>query len=162
MKEKLQHMSIRKSISHIFRDNSGSEAIETIYSVFAIVMLIMSALLILTYAVQATQVSYAAKRITRAIEVGGTANQTEMDTLLDSFLPNASELNAHVMVPDSSVTYFNVADKEIQLRQGFQVLITASYKLQLINAGDGSLENLAFNLPITVRINGQSEVYWKT
>lgn len=151
-----------KSIKHAITNCNGSEAVEMVYSAAVLMVMIMTALMILTYALQVNRVSYAAKLIARSIEVGGTANQTEMDNLLDSALPNHEDLDATVVVPDSSVTYFNPGNKEIQLRQKFQVVVTAKYKLTLMaNPGFGSDDVIQYDLPIRVSVNGQSEVYWK-
>lgn len=151
-----------KNIKHAIMNRSGSEAVEMVYSTAMLLVMIMCALMILTYALQVNRVSYAAKRIARAIEVGGTANQVEMNNLLDSLLPNHEDLGATVVVPDSSVSYFDAGAKKIQLRQKFKVVVTANYNLTLMNPGFGSNAALHYALPIRVSVNGQSEVYWKT
>lgn len=139
------------------KDENGSEALEMVYSMFVLVVLILCSMLIIGYALQTNQVAYAAKRMARYIEVGGTATQTEMDTLTRELLPNASNIGAHATV--ENVNWFNAARGQIQLRETFTVKVTAYYEVTLMNPG--FMDAIGFKLPITVYVNGQSEIYWK-
>lgn len=147
-----------KNIKHAIENKSGSEVIEMIYSTFVLIMLILSTMLIIGYAIQVNQVSYAGKRVARYIEVAGQADQTDIDILLRELLPNTSTLGATVTV--TADNWENLALRKIQLRENFKVHISASYPLTLANPGDGSAA-LTIGFPINVYINGQSEVYWK-
>ena len=149
-----RYPSIR-NIKHAIENKSGSEALEMVYSTFALMMLILSTMLIIGYAIQVNQVSYVGKRVARYIEVSGQADQTDIDTLLKELLPNKTKLRATV-----SVTADNW--KNVALRENFTVHISAAYPLTLANPGDGSAyREFEIGIPINVNINGQSEVYWK-
>lgn len=139
-------------------DNSGSEAIEMVYSMFVLVVLILCSMLIIGYALQTNQVAYVAKRMARYIEVGGTATQTELNVLTQELLPNASEIGAHAKVVN--VNWFNSARGQIQLRDTFTVEVNAFYQVTLLNPG--YIGPIGFRLPIRVTVNGQSEIYWKS
>lgn len=145
------------NIKHAIENKGGSEALEMVYSTFALMLLILSTMMILGYAVQVNQVSYAGKRVARYIEVAGQADQTDIDTLLKELLPNKTELHATVSV--TADNWENVASRKIQLRENFTVHISAEYPLTLANPGFGS--SYTIPLPINVNVNGQSEVYWK-
>ena len=146
-----------KNIKHAIENKSGSEALEMVYSTFALMLLILSTMMILGYAIQVNQVSYAGKRVARYIEVAGQADQTDIDTLLKELLPNKTKLRATVSV--TADNWENVASRKIQLRENFTVHLSASYPLTLANPGFGS--SYTVRLPINVNVNGQSEVYWK-
>ena len=147
-----------KRIMKAIRDKSGSEALEMVYGCAALCALILSAMMILGYAMQTNNVAYAGKRIARYVEVSGQANQTDLDALLRELLPNASKIGAKVTIED--VSYVNPAKRTIQLREKFTVHIKAKYPLTLANPGN--FTPITFDLPINVYVNGQSEIYWKT
>lgn len=158
-RNKWRRYSSIKNIKHAIENKSGSEVIEMVYSTMALMMLILSTMLIIGYAIQVNQVSYAGKRVARYIEVAGQADQTDMDTLLNELLPNKNYLGATVSV--TADNWENVASRKIQLRENFTVHISASYPLTLANPGDGSAYTFTLGIPINVYITGQSEVYWK-
>ena len=57
-----------KRIKDFSSNCDGSEAVEMVYNMVALVFLVLSTLLIIGYALQMNQVSYAAQRIARAVE----------------------------------------------------------------------------------------------
>lgn len=145
-----------KALKKAIKDRNGSEVVEMVYSTFFLLCILLAALLILTYAIQVNQVSYAAKRLTRWVEVRGYYNQTELQTSLGEFLPNRDELGARVNV---SANFLNTGGA-IQLREPFTLTVRANYKITILNAGDGN--PIQVTLPIKVVVKGQSEIYWKT
>ena len=145
--------SIRKKVKTIIHDNTGSEAIEFVYSAFFLCIIIIVSISILSYAVQANAVSYAAKRITRYVEVSGSAQQNNLDELLPKFLGNADEINASVEIADVS-DWYDASAKKIQLRGKFSIVVRADYTLPL-------MDGVILQLPIRAKILGQSEIYWK-
>lgn len=149
-----------KKIRRAIQNRDGSEAVEMVYSTAMLCGLLLSALLILTYAIQTNRVSYACKRIARYIEVSGQANQSDMDILLRELLPNADAINAQVRVNSE---WLDPARRRIQLRDNFTVTVTAAYKIALVNPGNLERDNthIIVPVPITVKVNGQSEIYWK-
>jgi len=145
-----------QNIKHAIQDKSGSEAIEMVYSTFALMILILATMMIIGYALQVNQVSYAAKRVARYIEVSGQADPTDLKILLYELLPNADKIGAKVSVENADY----VSGTKIQLRGGFTVKVSAKYDVTLANPGNGN--GIQYSLPITAYVNGQSEVYWKT
>lgn len=149
------------NIRHAIRNRDGSEAVEMVYSTAMLCGLLLSALLILTYAIQTNRVSYAGKRIARYIEVSGQANQSDLELLLQELLPNADAINAQVRVEGD---WLDPARRRIQLRDNFTVTVTAAYKVALVNPGNLERDNtqVTIPVPIAVKVKGQSEIYWKT
>ena len=87
-------LAVRNLFSKAVEDKKGSEALEMVYSTMAFIMIIFSAMMILAYAVQVGQVAYAAKRITREIEIFGQFQDENIDAYIREFLPNYREINA--------------------------------------------------------------------
>ena len=148
-----------KRIKDFSSNCDGSEAVEMVYNMVALVFLVLSTLLIIGYALQMNQVSYAAQRIARAVEVSGEAKQTEIDRLLYELLPNADDIDARLTV--SADDWVDVSEATIQLRDQFTVNVSANYHVTLINPGFGDPMD-PWSIPIRVKVNGQSEIYWKT
>jgi len=150
--------TIKAKMSRFRKNQSGSEALEFVYSAALCCFLILSCLLILGYALQVSSVTYAGKRLARYVEVGGSATQQELNLVMKALLSNAEELNASVSVtPDNG--WVNTSQKKIQLREPFTLTIKAYYTVNLIASGT---KTIPVSIPIVVNINGQSEVYWKT
>ena len=156
---------IREAIGN----KKGSEVTEMVYSVAMLCILILSVLMILTYAIEVNAVTYAGKRIARMVEITGREdcvddpdqnrayNPGGLNALLDELLENSTEINAVASI--TNVNYVD-ATRRIQLREPFTVQIRATYTIPLLNPGNGA--PLELRLPITVKVNGQSEIYWKT
>lgn len=185
MKNKLQRLFSR------LKDDRGSATTEMLGSIAIICVIIVNCLMILGYTIQQNQVSYAAKRLARSIEVCGyiTENLSEENNMLKTLLPNATAINAQVMSDTvSSVTVYGrdssagVTRLLIQLREmaeggsnpsDFTIHVRAYYTLPLAVFGatasmqeqaldqDSSQSGIQIKLPINVYVNGQSEVYWK-
>lgn len=150
---------IRRKLNAFRKDRKGSESVEMVVGAAMLCAMILSCTMILSYAIQASQVSYAAKRIARAVEVSGTANQTDVDALLAEFLPNHDDLSASVNI--TAPEWFNVGNRQIQLRKKFTVTVDASYPVTLMNPGFGADAAIQYRLPIHCIVNGQAEIYWK-
>lgn len=153
-----------KKLKKAIQNRNGSEVIEMVYAVAALCAMILTALLILGYALQANSLAYASKKLTRFVEVNGAANQTVLDTMLEEVLPNASNINARVRVTMApGYTWFDASTKKIQLRNKFKVTVTANYYVKLINPGNFSeYNNNGIPIPIRCQATGQSEIFWKT
>lgn len=149
-----------KKANWVLRNTDGSEVVEWVYSTMALCAIILSTMLIIGYAIQVNQVSYAGKRIARYIEVSGQANDTDIGNLLAELLPNKGELHANVQV--NAQDWVNPASKTIQLRTPFEVIIKAKYPVELVTANWRETQPLGgAGIPIRVVVEGQSEVYWK-
>lgn len=84
------------------RNTDGSASVEMVGTVAFICVVIINCMMILGYAIQQNQVSYAAKRLARSVEVSGyiTESLTEENQMLKRLLQNADEIQATVM-PDT-------------------------------------------------------------
>lgn len=140
-------------------DRSGSATIETVYSVAMLCLIIVTALSLVAYALQITHVNYAAKRIARYVEIKGQAQQMELDTMMRKLLGNANEIDAEISIESDDWDDAYSAEKKLEYRGRFNIIIKATYKIPIINPGSGA--NLEISAPITVIIPGQSEKFWK-
>ena len=120
-----------------------------------------AAMLILTFAVlisaliyvtQYYNASYICRRVVRTIEVTGEYDERTVNSL-------ANELGGRAM-DDLAVQveahYFR--DRKIQLRNEFRVTLRANYTIPILQFGGRPVE---VRLPITIRLSGRSEVFWK-
>ena len=163
------------------RNTDGSASVEMLGSVAVVCVIIVNCMMILGYALQQNQVSYAAKRVARSIEISGYISESleEENDMLKELLPNADELEARdssagrtrlllqlrEMEQDTS-TYTNPSD--------FTLHVQAFYTLPLAYFGaepsdqesaldeDAATPSIQLKLPINVYVNGQSEIYWKS
>ena len=88
---------IRAYGKRFVKDESGSETIEMVYGMMAICAMIITAVFILSYSLQANALMYAGKRITRSVEVSGkTLSTIESERILKEFLPNKDEIGARL------------------------------------------------------------------
>lgn len=150
-----KHGYVVKVLSWL-RNTDGSASVEMVGTVAFICVVIINCMMILGYAIQQNQVSYAAKRLARSVEVSGyiTESLTEENQMLKRLLQNADEIQATVM-PDTvnSVTVWGrdgsagVTRLLIQLREmeadvgrysnpsDFTIHVRAYYTLPLATFG---------------------------
>ena len=151
---------LKARIARFHKDTSGSEAVEMVYACVAMSLLVMCIIMILGYALQANALSYAAKRVAREVEVTGQANHESADRLMNSLLDNYREIGGTIDISPNSGSYLNASKKTIQLREKFTVTATGNYIIKIATPSFAS-NPLEMRLPITVKVIGQSEVYWK-
>lgn len=145
-------------ISSWAKDIRGSEVIEVVYSAAICCFVIISCMMILGYAVQSDNLAHAGKQIVRAIEISGTAKDDQIQHLVNELIPNADKIDVKFKVnPDGS--WLSASEKKIQLRQRFDLVLTANYKIKVASVGNDVTE---LSLPIKIKIDGQSEIFWKT
>lgn len=151
------------------RNTNGSETIELIYAVASLSAILIMAMLIFSYALQVNQVSYAAKRLTREIEVTGKYNHEEQVEMLKKLLGNFDDIDPTIQCSltgdhsgsDSINSYAgSTGTTYIQMRDKFNVIIDAKYKVPVFAMGKG--ENVVhLSVPIHVYTDGQSEIWWR-
>ncbi len=128
-----------------------------------ICIIVMNAMLVLTYALQVSQVTYGAKRIARMVEITGyaTPNDPFLKEKAKELIPNFDALGAKIYLkdPDYSEGGGGIYGK-IQVRHGFTVVVEGTYKLKLLNVGETQTFDLP--LPVYVSVSGRSERYWTT
>jgi hypothetical protein len=104
------------------------------------------------YIMQYYNASYMCRRVVRSIEITGVYDETETRDLVNSMASSGME-DIDVQV---DAVYFS--GRKIQLRQSFSVTLTASYKITILELGENPI---VLTLPITVKVAGMSEVFWK-
>lgn len=100
--------------------------------------------------------NYAARRVVREIEISGRVSSSTY-SLYDNMKSNTN-------IPDSATmsvnaTYFNAAQKKIQLRDTFTVTCSTSYRINVFTPKGGT--PVGFDIPLRVRLTGMSEKFWK-
>lgn len=100
--------------------------------------------------------NYAARRVTREIEISGRVssetyavfNDVKANTNLDS----GASMNV-------SASYYDASAKKIQLRDTFTVTCRTSYRINVFTPTGG--EPVGFDIPLVVKLTGMSEKFWK-
>ncbi len=147
------------------KDARGSETVEFVASAAICCFIIMTCLLILGYALQCDALTHSGKQIARAIEVTGTAREDQLSDLVYELIPNASKIGVSYTVTPltkdgvPSNAWHSASGRRIQLRDRFKLELRASYQVPVAATGS---EVVYLTLPIYVRVDGQSEIYWKT
>lgn len=100
--------------------------------------------------------NYAARRVVREIEISGQVTR-RTTALFD-------ELNSNMNMGDSAVmsvsaSYYKASEKKIQLRDTFTVTLSSNYRINIFTPLDGN--PVGFNIPLSVRLSGMSEKFWK-
>lgn len=100
--------------------------------------------------------NYTCRRVVRQIEITGqVSNET---TALFSSLKSTSNLGTGAAMTVMA-SYFNAAQKKIQLRNTFTVTCTSSYRINIFTPTNGA--SVGFDIPLAVRLTGMSEKFWK-
>lgn len=143
-------------VKALVSDKKGSEAIEMVTTSAMMIALIIVGLMILSYAIEWNNVSFAAKRVCRNIEVTGQVSdiQSKFNTLIGS---TSTVTDRSIEV--NNVEYFDAASKKIQLKKTFRLSATVTYNIPLINPG--SFTGITVRMPIKTSVTGMSEVYWR-
>lgn len=100
--------------------------------------------------------NYAARRVVREIEISGQVSSATY-SLYDDMKSNTNIPNSATM--SVSATYFNAAQKKIQLRDTFTVTCNASYRINVFTPKGGT--PVGFDIPLKVKLTGMSEKFWK-
>ena len=106
----------------------------------------------LIYVTQYYNASYICRRVVRTIEVTGEYDERTVNSL-------ANDLGGRAMDDLAiQVEAHYVRDRKIQLRDEFKVSLRANYTISILQFGGRSVQ---IRLPITIRLSGRSEVFWK-
>lgn len=136
----------------LLRDDRGDSAVEFIVTAGLMIALFVTLVTAIIYVTQYYNASYICRRVVRSIEIAGEYNEAEVRDLADRLCGGSLEdLSIRV-----DATY--ITGHKIQLRDGFQVSLSASYKVGIMDLGD---DPQTLDLPIQVSMNGMSEVFWK-
>ena len=145
-------MAVRKRLYSYLRSKKGSSAVEFIMTAAMLILTFAVLISALIYVTQYYNASYICRRVVRTIEVTGEYDERTVSTL-------ANELGGRAM--DNLVIRVEahyVRNHKIQLRDEFKVTLRANYTIRILQFGRRAVE---VRLPITIRLSGRSEVYWK-
>lgn len=134
----------------------GSAYYEIIIKTLVFITLIATAISFFGVFTTYLNVNYAARRVVREIEISGRVSSATQD-LFDEMKTNTNIGDAATM--SVSATYFNAAQKKIQLRDTFTVTVRSSYRINIFTPTGGA--PVGFDIPLTARLTGMSEKFWK-
>ena len=145
-----------KNLEVITLKKRGSAYYEIIIKTLVFITLIATAISFFGVFTTYLNVNYAARRVTREIEISGRVSSDTYD--LFNNMKDATNIGA-VATMNVSATYFDVAEKKIQLRDTFTVTVRSSYRINVFTPTGGA--PVGFDIPLVVQLTGMSEKFWK-
>ena len=145
-----------KDLEVITLKKKGSAYYEIIIKTLVFITLIATAISFFGVFTTYLNVNYAARRVTREIEISGRVSSDTYD--LFNNMKDATNIGA-VATMNVSATYFDVAEKKIQLRDTFTVTVRSSYRINVFTPTGGA--PVGFDIPLVVQLTGMSEKFWK-
>jgi len=134
----------------------GSAYYEIIIKTLVFITLIATAISFFGVFTAYLNVNYAARRVTREIEISGRVF-SDTYALFNNLKTTTNMGDTATM--SVTAAYFNAAQKKIQLRETFTVTINSSYRINIFTPTGGT--PVGFDIPLVVRLTGMSEKYWK-
>ncbi len=145
-------MAVRRKLGGWLHSRKGSSAVEFIMTAAMLILTFAVLVSALIYVTQYYNASYICRRVVRTIEVTGEYDEQTVNSL-------ANELGGRAMDDLAiQVQAHYVRDRKIQLRNEFRVTLRANYTIPVLQFGGRPVE---VRLPITIRLSGRSEVFWK-
>ncbi|MEA4893983.1 MAG: DUF4320 family protein [Oscillospiraceae bacterium] len=145
-------MAVIKKLRSLLREKKGDEAVSFLMTTAMLVLIFAVLVSAMIYIMEYYNASYLCRRVVRSIEITGVYDETETMDLVSSL--SGSDMDDIDVQVDA--VYFS--GNKIQLRQTFNVTLTSSYKITILQLGESSV---TVDLPIRVRVSGMSEVFWK-
>ena len=145
-------MAIVNKVRYLLRQKKGDEAVSFLLTTVMLVFVFATLVSTLIYIMQYYNASYICRRVVRNIEIAGQYDETETRDIVNNMAGSGLE-DIDVQV---DAVYFS--GRKIQLRQMFNVTLTSSYKITILEIGE---DPIVMSLPIKVKVAGMSEVYWK-
>ena len=145
-------MAVVNKARYLLRQKRGDEAVSFLLTTAMLVLIFAVLVSAMVYIMQYYNASYICRRVVRNIEITGVYDETETKNIVDQ-MKNSDMENIGVQV---DAVYYS--GKKIQLRQTFNVTLTGSYRITILELGENPI---AVDLPIRVKVAGMSEVYWK-
>ncbi len=141
-----------KRITNFTRDQTGEGYID-IAIVIIIIFLLLASLLGLFPVLSAQQsLNGTARQLARTIEITGSAGTNLEQTILDIGGITAADV-------DIQTVWHDPADKSIQLKTPFRVMVTKNIPITIFRPSFG--DPVVFNIEIKAAADGISEVYFK-
>ena len=145
-------MAVVSKFRRLQRDKKGDEAVSFLLTTAMLVFIFATLVSALIYIMQYYNASYICRRVARGIEITGQYDEAEISNILGEIAnPGLEDMDIEV-----DAVFF--AENKIQLRQSFDVMLSANYKVTLLQIGSEPIE---LALPIKVKVVGMSEVYFK-
>jgi len=145
-------MAVVHKARHLLRQKRGDEAVSFLLTTAMLVLIFAVLVSAMVYIMQYYNASYICRRVVRNIEITGVYDETETKNIVDQ-MKNSDMEDIGVQV---DAVYYS--GRKIQLRQTFNVTLTSSYRITILELGENPI---AVDLPIRVKVAGMSEVYWK-
>ncbi len=145
-------MAVKRRLCGWLRSRKGSSAVEFIMTAAMLILTFAILISALIYVTQFYNASYICRRVVRTIEVTGEYDERTVNALADELGGRAMD-NLAIQV---EAHYFR--GRKIQLRDEFSVRLRANYTIPILQFGGRPVE---MRLPITIRLSGRSEVFWK-
>ena len=145
-------MAVVKKARYLLRQKRGDEAVSFLMTTAMLVLIFAVLVSSMVYIMQYYNASYICRRVVRNIEITGIYDETETKNIVDQ-MKNSDLEDIGVQV---DAVYYS--GRKIQLRQAFNVTLTSSYRITILELGENPI---SVDLPIRVKVAGMSEVYWK-
>lgn len=145
-------MAALKRLQCLLREKKGDEAVSFLMTTAMLVLIFAVLVSAMIYIMQYYNASYMCRRVVRSIEITGVYDEAETRSLISSLSGSDME---DIQIQVDAVYY---SGRKIQLRQTFSVILTGSYRITILTLGGNPV---TLDLPITVKVAGMSEVYWK-
>ena len=155
MKKEIQKKSRRLS-AFLKVKKKGSAYYELIIKTLVFITLIATAVSFFSIFTVYLNLNYTCRRVVREIEISGQV--TSNTNALFATLKNNTNIGAGANM-SVSASYFNAAQKKIQLRNTFDVTCTTSYRFDVFTPLGRA--PIGFTIPLKVRMTGMSEKFWK-
>lgn len=155
MKKEIQKKSRRLS-AFLKVKKKGSAYYELIIKTLVFITLIATAVSFFSIFTVYLNLNYTCRRVVREIEISGQV--TSNTNALFATLKNNTNIGAGTNM-SVSASYFNAAQKKIQLRNTFDVTCTTSYRFDVFTPL--GRDPIGFTIPMKVRMTGMSEKFWK-
>lgn len=134
----------------------ASAIYEVIIKTLVFITLIATAISFFGVFTMYLNLNYAARRVVREIEISGQVTGSTY-TLFNDIKANTNIGDSATM--SVSASYFNAAQKKIQLRNNFTVTCRSNYRINVFTLLDGM--PVGFDIPMKVSLTGMSERFWK-
>ena len=133
-------------------EKRGSAAVEFVATAAMLILTVAILISAMVYVTVYYNASYICRRAVRTIEVTGEYDAQDINALANSLGGQSMD---HLAI---QVEAHYVRGHCIQLRDEFTVTLTADYPIPILMFGS---RPLTVRLPISIRLSGRSEVYWK-
>lgn len=145
-------MAVVRRLRALLKQKKGDGAVSFILTTAMLVLLFATLLSTMIYIMNYYNTGYACRRIVRGIETTGAYDEAYANQVLNQLdSPDLEDLDVSV-----NASYFS--GSKIQLRSPFTVTVTGNYTITILQLGETPI---TVTLPITVKMSGMSEVFWK-